>query len=340
MERNRFIDVLKGIFIIFVIILHFPFDTLERQKYMFPLCVALVVPFFMMISGYVSSCSFKKRGIESVEEAYSPICIVEKIIRYTVPYTIAFIAEWIVFRVFGLYTVGIRTYGIFAVAMDYLSGGKGQGSYYYPIMIQFIFIFPMIYFIIRKYNLKGLGYCFLANAAFEILKRAYGMNDTEYRLLVFRYLFIIAAGCYIAIGDIKKNRRMFVLCAICIMVGLTFVYLFSYTLYSPKVITYWSDTSFLVCLYVIPILGWLIRKFHWGFRPLEVVGKASFNIFLVQMIYYNFADYIYDMIPNRGLQLGFNIINCVLVGVVFYYIEQPLTKGILYMLNKYRKRNT
>lgn len=285
MQRNRFIDVLKGIFIIFVIVLHFPFDTLERQKYLFPLCVGLTVPFFMMISGYVSALSFKKRGIDSMEDAYRPINIVEKLVRYTVPYTIAFVVEWIVFRVFGLYIVGIRTYGILAVAMDYLSGGKGQGSYYFPIMVQFIFIFPLIHFIIRKYDLAGLGYCFLANAVFEILKKAYGMNDGEYRLLVFRYLFILAAGCYIAIGDIKKNRKMVVLCTICIMVGLAFVYLFSYTSYVPKIITYWSSSSFLVCLYVVPLLGWLIRKVHWGLRPLEIIGKASFNIFLVQMIY-------------------------------------------------------
>ena len=290
-------------------------------------------------SGYVSSLSFQKRGIDKLEAAYRPISIVEKVIRYTVPYTIAFVAEWIVFRVFGLYTVGIRTYGILAVVMDYLSGGKGPGNYYFPIIIQFILIFPVIYFLIRKYDLAGLGYCFFANLTFEILKRAYGMNDTEYRLLVFRYLFIIAAGCYIAIGNIKKNRKTVVLCTLCIMAGLTFIYLFSYTSYTPKIITYWSTTSFLVCLYVVPILGWLIRKVHWGFRPLEIIGKASFNIFLVQMIYYNFANHIYDMIPNRALQLIYNIINCVLVGVSFYYIEQPLTKGGLCLIRKFIGRN-
>ncbi len=335
MQRNRFIDVLKGIFIIFVIVLHFPFDISERQRYLFPLCIELAVPFFMMISGYVSSISFRKRGIESMEAAYHPITIVEKLIRYTIPYTIAFAAEWIVFRVFGLYTVGIRTYGILAFAMDYLSGGKGQGSYYFPIMIQFVFLFPLIYFFIRKYNLKGLGFCFLANAAFEILKNAYGMNDVEYRLLVFRYLFVIAAGCYIAIGNIKKDFNMIVLCVACIMIGLVFVCLFSYTSYAPKIITYWSTTSFLVCLYVVPILGWLIRKVHWGFRPLEIIGKASFNIFLVQMIYYIFAERIYDFIPNRSLQLIFNIVNCVLAGIAFYYIEQPLTKGVLHLFRKF-----
>lgn len=329
MHRNRFVDVLKGIFIIFVIVIHFPFEVSEKQRYLFPFCLSLTIPFFMMISGYVSACSFKKRGINTVAAAYCPTSIAEKLVRYTVPYTIAFVAEWFVFRVFGIYTVGVRTYGILALGLDYLSGGKGQGSYYFPVMIQFIFIFPLIYFMIKKYDRKGLVYCFLVNGGFEILKRAYGMNDTEYRLLVFRYFFIIAAGCYIAVGDIKKNRKTVIMCISSIMIGLFFVYLFSYTSYTPKIITYWSATSFLVCLYVAPVLGVIIRKVHWGFRPLEIIGKASFNIFLVQMIYYNFADCIYVMIPNRALQLGFNIANCVIMGVAFYYIEQPLTKGVL-----------
>lgn len=147
----------------------------------------------------------------------------KKFIRYTVPYTIAFIAEWIVFRVFGTYLVGIRTY---------------------------------------------------------------------------------------------------------------FAYLFSYTDYVPKIITYWSTTFFAVCLLIVPTFGWVLRNIHWRFKPLELSDKASFNIFLIQLIYHNFTDRMYELIPNRGLQLTFNFINCVGVGLLFYYIEQPITR---YLIKKIKK---
>lgn len=333
MERNRFVDVLKGIFIIFVIILHFPFETVERQQYLFPFCVGLVIPCFMMLSGYVSAFSIRKRGMENLEDAYKPMAVIEKMLRFTIPYTIAFIMQWITFRIFGVYLVGIRTYGIFALAMDFLRGGKGQGSYYYPVMIQFIFVFPVIYYVIKKHNLKGLIYCFLADAVFEVLKTSYSMNDGEYRMWIFQYLFIIAAGCYI--GDIPRGKKTVILSAACIMVGFGFIYLFSYTSYTPKIITFWRDTSFLVCLFIVPILGWLLRNVRWGFKPLEIVGRASFNIFLVQMLYYNFAERIYEIIPNRGVQLLFNIVNCVVVGGLFYYIEQPLTKWLIRMIREW-----
>ena len=50
MQRNRFIDVLKGIVIIFVIVLHFPFDAPERQKYLFPFCLEMAVPFASFVA--------------------------------------------------------------------------------------------------------------------------------------------------------------------------------------------------------------------------------------------------------------------------------------------------
>lgn len=334
MQRNHFLDVLKGILILIVIFVHFPLAYDDTLQFLFPFWACLVIPYFMMISGYVYAISFERRSIHSIGQAYNRILIAEKIIRYTVPYTIAFIAQWIVFRIFGTYQVGIRTYGIFALILDYLRGGKGPGNYYYPLMIQLVFLFPVIYFVIKKYNLKGLFYCFLANAAFEVLKVAYGMNEVEYRLLLFRYLFVIAAGCYVAIGDIKPSKKMTALSILCIITGAGFAYLFSYTNYASKVITYWRSDSFVVCLLMIPTFGWVLRTVHWHFKPLELIGQASFHIFLVQLIYYNFADRMYAIIPGRGLQLTFNIVNCVGAGLLFYYMERPITQ---YLIKKIRK---
>lgn len=339
MERNRFIDVLKGILIIFVIVLHFPFEEAERQLYLFPFGIAMTVPCFMMLSGYVSALSFQRRKLGGLEEAYMFVPIMEKVLRFTVPFAMAFVAEWIVFRAFGLYKVGVRTYGMLALAMDFLRGGKGQGSYYYPMMIQLIFVFPVIYHVIKKHNLKGLIYCFVANGVFEVLKTAYSMNETEYRLWIFRYLFIIAAGCYVAIGKIPEGKKRIIISAICILVGLGFAYVFSYTSYTSKIITFWCGSSFVVCLFIVPIVGGMIRYVHFGCMPLEIVGRASFNIFLVQMIYYNFAEKIYEIIPGRGVQLLFNIVNCVVVGVIFYYIEQPLTKYLINGIKKHVQRH-
>ncbi len=335
MQRNHFIDVLKGILIIGVIVLHFPLEESIRLKYLFPFWLNMMVPCFMFITGYVYTLSFKRREITSLEEAYKSRRIFQQMIRYISPFTLAFIAEWVLLRVLGIYRVNVITYGPLALCMDYLRGGKGMGSYYFPLMIQCVVLFPVIYFVIKKYQLKGLLYCLLGNAFFEVLKTAYSMNETEYRLLIFRYLFIMAAGCYFAMGPTISKRKSIVLSAGCMVVGLFFCYLFGYTNYTPKILTMWSGTSFLAILFLVPVLGGLITRIPIHCYPLELIGKASFHIFLVQMIYYALAERIYELLPEKCPQLLMTIIACVGLGILFYWIEKPITKWLVKMVEKH-----
>lgn len=72
-------------------------------------------------------------------------------------------------------------------------------------MIQFIFIFPIIYFIVKKFGDKGVVICGFINFVYEVLKNVYGVSLSTYRLLVFRYIFVIAAGCYMS--DVEERQE-------------------------------------------------------------------------------------------------------------------------------------
>ena len=37
-----------------------------------------------------------------------------------------------------------------SVFKAFIAGGQGPGSYYTPVLVQFVFIFPLIYFIVDK----------------------------------------------------------------------------------------------------------------------------------------------------------------------------------------------
>lgn len=326
-KRNPFVDTLKGVFAIFVIMLHFPYETGVTNRFLFPFWISLAVPGFMFISGYVSALSFKKRNI-NLKRAYAFKGLLSRLLRFIIPFTMAFFAEWIVFRLFKIYQVNMVTYGLRALLFDYLKGGKGQGSYYFPVMIQFVILFPLIYSAVKKYKLKGLVACFLVNLLFEIMKTLMNMGDGTYRLLIFRYLFVIAAGIYLAIEGIEYNKNTKLVLMISFLTGTVFVVLFSYTAYVPKIITMWNTTSLLTGLYVVPVMIVLITKINKGFATLELYGKASFNIFLVQMIYYNFIDRIMIHIANKPVLLIFNIVIIGILGICFYYIEAPITKNV------------
>ena len=94
-ERNHFIDALKGICILFVIITHFSWSDEERLKFLFPFWIDMAVPIFMIISGYVYAISYKKHNIANISAAYSLKNIDNKLIRYTIPFAGIFIAEQI-----------------------------------------------------------------------------------------------------------------------------------------------------------------------------------------------------------------------------------------------------
>ena len=222
---------------------------------------------------------------------------------------------------------GWRHSSLFYYTIAFLRGGPGPGGYYYPIMIQFIFLFPIVYFIIKQKGKQGLYICFGMNAIYDILANIYSMNEGCYRLLVFRYILVIAVGCYIAIGKESIRKRTIV---ICFILGVTFIVATCYGGYNPLVIKYWPKTSFIACLYIIPIIWYCIN--HGGglkFSPLELLGKASYNIFLVQMVWYFLTpSIISNYIKNTEIELLINIIVCVVCGVIFFAIETPITKFV------------
>lgn len=174
-ERNHFIDILKGICILFVIITHFPWEADERLKLLFPFWIGMAVPVFMIISGYVNTLSFERNGIAKIGDAYQSSMVVSKVLRYTIPFAMVFLLEMLSLYIEGRWEVSAKS--LLVTAKWFLIGGKGPGSYYYPILIQLIFLLPIIYFIVRKFGFKGVVLCGLINGAYEVLQYAYGMNE-------------------------------------------------------------------------------------------------------------------------------------------------------------------
>ena len=291
----------------------------ERVKYFFPFWIDMAVPVFMIISGYTYAESYRKNNIVCISEAYKPEFLINKIIRYTCPFVIAYVLE-IFIHIFLKDAISIKS-----ILATFLVGGEGPGSYYYPIMIQFIFVYPVIYFIIKKFKYNGVILCGILNFIYELLKSAYGVSLSTYRLLIFRYVLIIAVGCYTTMEKKHLSVKKSVLYTIC---GMSFLILYSYTGYKPIILKYWTTTSFLACLYIIPVMMIILTwEKKITCKGLELLGKASFHIYLIQMVYYNFfSERVYALVSSGQVRIIINIIICIVVGLVFYWVERPVTK--------------
>lgn len=320
-KRNNFLDVMKGVCILFVVITHYEWSNQERLQYLFPFWIGMAVPIFMIISGYVYAKSYQKNNIVHMREAYSFGFVWKKIVRYTIPFLMACIVEFVALVLKNRRITIEKTIHMLS------TGGLGPGSYYYPIMLQFIFLFPIIYFIIRKYQSKGLVLCGIMNGLYEILRWGCDMDASTYRLHIFRYLLVIAAGCYIADESAKIKVRENILC---MFVGIIYLVLVCYMGYKPFFIQYWRRTSFVACLYIIPVIMYLIKNCTIRCKFLEMLGKASFHIYLVQMVYYRFcSNMVYTNVERREMELLINIVISVTIGLFFYFVESQLTNKII-----------
>lgn len=321
-KRIPILDSIKGICVIFVIITHFPWTDAERTRMLLPFWVGMAVPIFMIISGYVYAASYESNNITSFSEAYAPKFLINKILRFMIPFSIAITAEFILDPQFTVTDRFIDNFLIIA------AGGNCNeyGNYYFPIMMQFIFVFPAIWFTVKKNPQRGLLICFVLNIAYEVMQRAYQMNYSSYKYLLFRYLFAIAFGCFLFLNKEHVKKLWYVLAFV---VGAVFLTAHRYFGYMPDILTHWTSTSCLAVLFVVPIVAYIIKKLgHIKIPPLEIVGKASFNIFLVQMLFYNYFDKTGPFFPNKYIHVGLNILICVSAGILFYIVESRLTRLI------------
>lgn len=320
-ERNFFLDIIKAICILFVIVTHDEISDKTRLIALFPFIVDMAVPFFMIISGYVYASSFERNKITHISEAYTLQFLLPKFIRYTVPFVMAFTVE-----LFGL--IFISHNSVIQCILIFFQGGTGPGSYYYPIMLQFLLFYPVLHFIIRRCAFRGLFLCLVMTAAFEFFKMAWGCGAGFYRMLLFRYTFVIAFGSWLYQCKDEKISNWWRI--VSFVVGLAFIVSYRYLKVEPRVITEWTGTSFIACLYLLPISGFLIKKVHIRCKPIECIGKASFNIFLVQMVYFAFAAaFVRKVTGVHILWLLAHIVICMTIGIIFYFVEQPITKKIL-----------
>ena len=319
-EHNRTIDVIKGFAVLLIIFTHYGWTAEQRKGFLFLYVVNMAIPVFMVITGYVYSLSISRKGVEHAEDAYRRPLILRRLLRYTIP-MIAVIIWELADPHFDILTMPRS--GLLAWA---LSGTAGKGSYYYPVMVQLVFYFPIVFFIIHVKKETGLVICLIMNAVYELAAWAYGMNPECYRLLVFRYTFVIAAGVF----TYKKHRLGTILSIIMTITGAVFIIIIGRMNYVPRILNRdWASTNFISSMLIIPAMVRILQDVRIHFAPLEIIGRASYHIFLAQMVYY--AGY-YNLLKERfgswqgHLAVGMAI--CVATGMTFYYIDKPVQDWI------------
>ena len=175
----------------------------------------------------------------------------------------------------------IGNYNIYYISYHLLLGGFGPGSYYPVIMFQFIFLFPFIYIFVHKYKQHSIPTLFFTGVGFEYYVFFSGIDGGLYRLLLGRYIFVIGMGCYLASFE-KINPKL-------LYTGAALSILYSYlTMHRGYLIfghTFWYPYQAPFYFYTVFVFIGLMKYFPES-PFLATLGKASWNIFLIQMVFF------------------------------------------------------
>lgn len=329
--RNYLLDFIKIISAVFVIITHLPWSNEQRNCPIFPLLIDMAVPFFMVVSGYVESIGISRYGIRGY---FAPKRFFVSFIGILLPYVCLICLETVLKS--GFYFSGISKE--LNISISWLMIGlSGPGSYYIPILFQMMLYFPMLFFFMRRKPVLGLLVAFVLNLLFEIYVYHYGVSVHLYRLLIFRYTFLIASGIYLYQTKDKRFSKAAIAVSYCI--GVTYIILNRYV-YEFVLFGKWKSTSMFVAFYVFAIMVVLLRRYgNIRKSKFVVMGEASLHVFLMQKVWYGYGfPAVYKMTGSKTdaaslLVWGaINILICFSSGLLFFKLESTMRRKVISMV--------
>ena len=326
---DPFIDFLKGVCIIFVIVNHcMPEKIMEYSGFIF--WGVSAVPIFLIIQVFHAY----KKGLITSRPKYKKIWN-----KIAWPFLISEIIICVAF-IFKLHHTQLSE--ISGDITNWIkSGGYGPGAYYPWIYLQFAVLLPIISPIFKK-NIPFLCIIFIIiSQSAETACAYFNLPQLAYRLLFLRYIFIFYLGYLLATKGYILNIYTFGASVICLLVS--FIIVYGGINLSPFLYDFVNPVCHWFCYVYIAYLLLFLIKLAYGHIPngsflnyLLNAGKYSYEIFLFQIVYFAIADnYIFEylgiIISNHILfsvvKIIFPVIICTLP-TILYKRKRSLPKSL------------
>ncbi len=292
--RNIPQDILKGLAIIFVIISH-AFSSFFNP-YFLGFIISQSIPVFILFMGFNGFNSLEKsEGKEKCKNigryynrAYhrifvpffwlSLLAFIFYIIKFKIPIIFPNLLPLTKHFFYQLFT------GHYTLA--------SQGYYFVTLVFQFIIIFPLLYLAFKKHSKKAVYFLFLINLAFEIFARFGNQYFIDrWYISVFRFLFLIALGMWIA-KDWRFNKRnkFLVSCSVISVIYLACYYIFGNFFFIQGGANNLFSASYTLLLVMLGLNYLPKENKNIVVRILTWFGRNCFIIFLIQMLVFGLVN--------------------------------------------------
>lgn len=321
---DPFIDFLKGVCIVLVLINHCLSGAQEAHS-LFQVWGRTAVPIFFIIQVFhVYKNGFDFR-IPNVRKLWKRIVWPFFAMQLLTAILVLTISQG----------VDLRAYLSYVLRM----GGMGPGEYYLWVYLQFAFIVPMIAPVFKKMRPIPLLLLFIGiSQLFELLACLSNIADWPYYSLCFmRYAFLIYLGYVLVTNGFTLNKWTIGIS----IVSLIATCFLTYTCYDYEPYffarTQWRYCHWICYIYisflVIPLLKFLyerIKKYDKLSKIIKLLGANSYEIYLFQMLYFTItSNYTYRIICQIGkgnfstiTYIIITILICAIVPLLFKFLWQ------------------
>jgi peptidoglycan/LPS O-acetylase OafA/YrhL len=314
-DRNNSIDFIKGVAILSVIILHnTPANKLFQIAW-----IGQAVPLFLLVTAYLTCGSFQNGKTMTVY--YSKQSTGKMLKRIFVPF---------IFVQCVIYFFPSINFSLYSIL---LQGGIGPGSYYPWLYLQCWIILPFIIKIIDnmsvgKSSLLFLSICIILEIASSIIH----INAQLYRLLFYRYLFLLYLGCLLKKQEWKINVKILTAALIGLIFSLFEIYI-NINL-EPFFINQWQGVHWITAFYAVLIFLTLRHIYTYTHicirKTFLLLGKYSYEIFLCQMFVFSiFPKKLLGFIENLYLETILFIIFTTIFSIAPIILYKKRLKKIL-----------
>lgn len=213
-------------------------------------------------------------------------------------------------------------------------GGYGQGSYFVWVYIQIAFLLALIWPLTQKLTRNQLLLLFIIiSVCGEILFSLIKLPDYIYRLLAFRYLFIIPLALIWVDEGVVLDGKNIVLSILSI--ASVFLLGISSNVFEPFIYNTTWTTHRWMCYYYLPIFLtyflWVILKLIGRTKRLlhtvQIIAKSSYDIFLIQMLVFWFIpeqrmSFINSLVLRSSIWMILTFLLSIIGGLLLNQIRQ------------------
>lgn len=333
LKRVYYIDFLKAIAIIFLIIIHVLSNHLDNKQIFFIWnYLHFVVVIFVFSSGYLFALSLKN-NFKNFKDLF--IWLKKRVVRLVFPYYLFLSLHYLLWIFFPqyFYGYGLKKNTDFIFASIFLVGGVDY-NWFVLLFVFFTILSPLIAISLRKKIIFLI--IFLLSLTISLLFSFYKFPYSYFKwVMVWSWLFIFYLGIIEYFLEEKLNKKQL------IFMDLTFIFIWIVIFYiftknkSPLVFTENKYPPNLILFSYGLIVNFFIiafsRLYQWqNFLIKNIINFLSRNSYNLFFIHYLAMDFVYNFDKKlvANLTIGQKIIWVIFLSLLLTFIIDHFSKKI------------